>query len=70
MREEALDYRKKAEEEMLKSQFEKNTLSPKSYNTKIIKLEKWVKKEKFEINKYKKDILKGYNSTSETIKRT
>jgi len=70
MREEALDFRLKAEEEVLNEMFEKKKLSESDYNNKKHKLEKWVKKEKFEINKYKKDILKGFNSTSETIKRT
>ena len=70
MREDALDFRKKAEEEMLKNLFEKKEMTPKTYNVKVKKLAKWVLKEKFEINKQRKNIQKGFNSTSETIKRT
>lgn len=46
MREEALDYRRKAEEELLQDMFEKNKLSSNSYDVKISKLERWVDKEK------------------------
>ena len=70
MREEALEYRQKAEEEVLMDKFQKNDLSVSTYNSKIKKLEKWVDKEKLQINKYKKDIKKGVCSTTEAIKRT
>jgi len=70
MREEALDCRQKAEEEILEKMFNKEKLSPKSYNVKKIQLEKWVEREKLEINMYRRDIQKGFCSTNETIKRT
>ena len=70
MREEALEYRKKAEEEMLQKMFEDNELSTSTYNSRRIKLTKWVDKEKLQISKLKKDMVKGFTSTSQTIKRT
>jgi len=50
--------------------FNKEKLSPKTYNVKKMKLEKWVEKEKFEITMQRRDIQKGFCSTNETIKRT
>ena len=38
MREEALDFRQKAEEEMLQKLFEKDQLTPKTYDIKVKKL--------------------------------
>ena len=51
MREDALEYRKKAEEEMLKKMLGRKQITPNSYDMKVKKLGKWVQKEKFDINK-------------------
>ena len=70
MREDALDFRKKAEEEILQKQLEDKQLTLSSYNAKKEKLCKWVGEEVEQISKFKKDIYRGYLSTTETIKRT
>jgi hypothetical protein len=49
MREEALDYRLKAEEEVLQSMFSSKKLSERNYNIKIKRLTKWIEKEKNKI---------------------
>ena len=70
MREEALDYRLKAETEVLETMLTQKKLSILNYNMIRQRLDKWIKKEKIKISLLKQDIQKGFCSTTETIKRT
>jgi len=47
--------------------FVSKKFSPKTYDRKKLELDKWVAKEKIDIEKYKKEMEKGRLSTTDTI---
>ncbi len=49
---------------------EKQRISPRTFNTKRLELEKWVTQEKENINKTKKELEKTWFRTADTIQRT
>jgi hypothetical protein len=53
MREHALDLRHKAQVEMMNQMYANERVSPKTFQSKIFELEKWVTKEKEKITKTK-----------------
>ena len=60
MREKALEYRQEKESKFIKKMFKNNQLSPRTYNSKKEQLEKWVRLEKEEIKKTKKQFQKEW----------
>ena len=69
MREQALEVRHKAHFETINKMFENRKFSPRTFQNKKIELEKWVKKERDNIQKSRKDIEKGWTSTQDSIKK-
>ena len=47
--------------------FETNKFSPRTYDIKKGELEKWISKEKVDLDQYRKAIEKGLISTNDTI---
>jgi flagellar biosynthesis regulator FlaF len=48
---------------------QKIQVTPRTLKIKKLSIEKWVEKEKEDIKKYKKDIVKGLITTADTIRR-
>jgi len=69
MREKALEIRHKTQMETINQMFTTNKYSPKTFQNKKVDLEKWVERERANIQTSKKDIEKGWFSTQEFIKR-
>ena len=69
MREQALEMRHKTQMDSMKKMLETRKFSPRTFQKKSQDLEKWVSKERENIQRSKKDIEKGWNSTAESIKR-
>jgi len=69
MREQALEVRHKAHIETINKMFENRKFSPRTFQNKKIELEKWVNKERDNIQKSRKDIEKGWTSTQDSIKK-
>lgn len=69
MREQALDARHKTQMEHMKKMLDNKRFSPRTFQHKKIELEKWVTKEREQIQKSKRDIERGWMSTAEAIKR-
>lgn len=69
MREKALNYRHKAQIELMKKMLENKRVSPRTFKNKSDELEKWVSQEKDEIDQTKQELEKGWMTTATTIKR-
>lgn len=69
MREQALDVRHKTHTETLNKMLESKHFSPRTFNAKKIELERWVTKEREQIQKSKKEIERGWLSFAEAIKK-
>jgi len=70
MREQALEIRHKTHLEHMKKMLENRRFSPRTFQNKQIELEKWITKERENIQRTKKDIEKGWLSTADSIQRT
>lgn len=69
MREQVLDYRHKKQMDRLNQELQNNRVSPKSFQSKRNELEKWINKEKEQIQISKKALQKGWSHFNDTIKR-
>lgn len=69
MREQALEARHQTQVDYMNKMLETKRFSPNTFNTKKIELEKWVSKEKKQIQKSKKDIEKGWVRFNEALKK-
>jgi len=69
MREQALEVRHTTQMDSINKMFATNKYSPRTFQNKKIELEKWVRKERENIQMSKKDIEKGWFCTQEFIKR-
>lgn len=69
MREQALNVRHKTQIDYMTKMLETKRFSPKTFNAKKFELEKWVTKEREQIQKSKKEIEKGWSSFAEAIKK-
>jgi len=69
MREQALEIRHKTHLEHMKKMLENRRFSPRTFQNKQIELEKWITKERENIQRTKKDIEKGWLSTADSIQR-
>jgi len=70
MRKQALEFRHNTEIKHLKRMLEQQAYSPRTYDIKKIQLDDWIAKERKDIDKYRKEMERGWTSTSDTIKRT
>jgi len=69
MREQALEIRHKTHLDHMKKMLENRRFSPRTFQNKQIELEKWITKERENIQRTKKDIEKGWLSTADSIQR-
>ena len=69
MREQALESRHKSHVEYMNKMLENKRVSPRTFHHKQMELEKWVTKEREQIQKSKRDIEKGWMSFADAIKR-
>lgn len=69
-REQVLEERLKVQQKLIVKMFDKQKISPKTFELKKFQLEKWVTKEKKNIQKTKNELEKSWVLTLETIKRT
>lgn len=69
LREKVLDNRHKTQVDTLKKMLETNRVSPRTFHAKTLELEKWVTRERDQINKSKLVIEKGLTVFQETVKR-
>lgn len=65
-----LDERLRVQQKLIVTMFDKQKISPKTYEVKKFQLEKWVTKEKKNILKTKHELEKSWSVTLDTIKRT
>ena len=70
LRENALQKRHQTELEIIDHMYNSNRVSPKTYQSKKIEIERWVENEKKELLKTKSEIEKGWKIVEETFQRT
>ena len=70
MRQEVLEKRRKIQHNLIQNMYEKQKISPRTFQLKNRELEKWVDIEKENIKKTKKELKKSWLATADTIQRT
>jgi len=70
MREKLLQFRETTEKKYLTKLYKSKKCSPQSYHRKKAELEKWITKEKVEINKSKKQFIENWKRTADMIEET
>ncbi|CAD8082990.1 unnamed protein product [Paramecium sonneborni] len=70
MREKVLEERHKQQIKTINEAYENKQISPKTYDQQNRKLEKWVTKQRKDLEKKKNEIIKGQQSTYETVMKT
>ena len=70
MRQEVLEKRRQIQHNLIQNMYEKQKISPRTFQLKNRELEKWVDIEKENIKKTKKELKKSWLATADTIQRT
>ncbi|CAD8053083.1 unnamed protein product [Paramecium primaurelia] len=70
MREKVLEERHKQQIKTINEAYQNQQISPKTYDQQNRKLEKWVTKQRKDLEKKKNEIIKGQQSTYETVMKT
>ncbi|CAK63550.1 unnamed protein product (macronuclear) [Paramecium tetraurelia] len=70
MREKVLEERHKQQIKTINEAYQNKQISPKTYDQQNRKLEKWVTKQRKDLEKKKTEIIKGQQSTYETVMKT
>ncbi|CAD8085451.1 unnamed protein product [Paramecium sonneborni] len=70
MREKVLEERLKQQSKTINEAYQNKQISPKTYDQQNRKLEKWVTKQRKDLEKKKNEIIKGQQSTYDTVMKT
>ena len=70
LREKALEERRRSQGKMIKEALKNNRISPKTFDKEWLRLEKWVTKEKKELQERKMEMERGWKGTYDTVLKT